>query len=236
MDDKLLTEMKSSGLPGDLPDTPMQLAKAWFDEALASGTARNPNSMTLVSTAEDMQPSARVVLCKEFVADPGYLVFYTNYRSRKGRELLHNPKTAVLFHWDAFGRQIRLETVAVRSPAAESDAYFASRGWGSQLGAWGSDQSQPISSRDALVRQIQERAKELGLALGDGTETLADGKVPHIPRPPHWGGFRLWATAVELWKEGGDRIHDRARWTRSIAPAEQDQFDVSAWSGTRLQP
>lgn len=214
----------------------MPLAEHWLQDAIERAIAPNPNAMTLVTVADDQQPSARVVLCKQFVADPGYLVFYTNYHSRKGQELAHNPRTAALFHWDSLGRQLRIEAIAVRSPAAESDTYFASRGWGSQLGAWGSDQSRPISSRDALIRQVRERAGELGLSLGEGTETLADGNVPHIPRPPHWGGYRLWATAIELWKEGADRIHDRARWTRDITPVSADEFDVSAWTGTRLQP
>jgi pyridoxamine 5'-phosphate oxidase len=236
MDNNVVIEASTDGLPVELPDEPMLLAQQWFQEAIDSGTQRNPTAMTLVSVGDDNQPSARVVLCKQFVADPGYLVFYTNYESRKGEELDCNPQAAALFHWDAFGRQIRIEALAVRSPADESDDYFASRGWGSQLGAWGSDQSRPVASRQALVEQIRQRAEKLGLSLADGTETLADGKVPNIPRPPHWGGIRLWATAVELWKEGTDRIHDRARWTRLIEATTADQFEVSAWCATRLQP
>ena len=192
--------------------------------------------MTLASVGGDGQPTARVVLCKEFVPDPGYLVFYTNYRSAKATELARNPNAAALFHWDALGRQIRIEGSVVLSPAAESDAYFATRDWGSQLGAWGSDQSEAIESHEALVAQIRERAEELGLKLGATTNELADERIPVIPRPAHWGGLRLWATAVELWIEGKNRIHDRARWTRDIVRSSEHTFSISPWTGTRLQP
>ncbi len=214
----------------------MHWAAAWLDEAARQNVQRNPNSMTLVTVAEDGQPSARVVLCKEFVADPGYLVFYTNYRSRKVRELGTNPRVAVTFHWDALGRQVRIEGTAVLSPEAESDAYFASRDWGSQLGAWGSDQSDPIESHDALVAQVRQRALDLGLDLDPDTHELGESDVPDIPRPSHWGGFRLWATTIELWIEGKDRIHDRACWHRDIVRASEHTFTTTPWTGTRLQP
>jgi pyridoxamine 5'-phosphate oxidase len=235
-DPELTDDDTLSRLPESLPDDPMHWADAWLKEATATNVRRNPNSMTIVSVGADDQPSARVVLCKAFVPDPGYLVFYTNYRSRKVLELERNPKAAALFHWDALGRQIRIEGQVVQSPGAESDAYFASRDWGSRLGAWGSDQSDPIESKAALVAQIRERGAELGLALEEGTTTLADDKVPQIPRPPHWGGLRLWASSVELWIEGPDRIHDRGRWSRDIVRASEHDFTVTPWSGTRLQP
>jgi pyridoxamine 5'-phosphate oxidase len=214
----------------------MHWADAWLKEAEAADIQRNPNSMTIVTVGAEHQPSARVVLCKRFVPDPGYLVFFTNYHSRKGIELGVNPKAAALFHWDALGRQIRIEGIAVRSPAEESDAYFASRDWGSQLGAWGSDQSAPIDSKEALVSQIRQRGSELGLSLESGTQELANEHIPDIRRPPHWGGFRLWATEVELWIEGADRIHDRAKWSREIIRASEDNFTTSRWTSTRLQP
>jgi pyridoxamine 5'-phosphate oxidase len=176
------------------------------------------------------------VLCKDFVPDPGYLVFYTNYNSEKALQIAENPQTAALFHWDALGRQIRIEGISIRSPDAESDAYFASRDWGSQLGAWGSDQSATIPSKQALVAQIKERAAALGISLDGDTQTLADGPVPHIDRPPHWGGFRLWATSVELWVEGKDRIHDRANWTRELVRTSEHLFSTTPWVGSRLQP
>ena len=226
----------TTGLPANLPGDPMHWVDAWLKEAEAAAVQRNPNSMTIVSVGIDGQPAARVVLCKQLVPDPGYLVFYTNYNSRKGRELSDNPKSAALFHWDALGRQIRIEGVAVRSPASESDEYFASRDWGSQLGAWGSDQSESIDSKAALVAQIQERGSALGLSLSAGTLERVDDSAAHIDRPPHWGGFRLWATAVELWLEGADRIHDRARWSREIIRSSDDHFTTTRWTSTRLQP
>ena len=214
----------------------MHWVDAWLKEAEAAAIQRNPNAMTIVSVGDAGQPSARVVLCKQLVPDPGYLVFYTNYHSRKGRELSANPKAAALFHWDVLGRQIRIEGVAVRSPAAESDEYFSSRGWGSQLGAWGSDQSESIESKDALIAQIQARGSDLGLSFKSGTQELAERNPPHIDRPPHWGGFRLWATDVELWLEGADRIHDRGKWSREIIRTSDDRFTTTRWTSSRLQP
>jgi pyridoxamine 5'-phosphate oxidase len=192
--------------------------------------------MTLATVAAGGQASARVVLCKSFVPDPGYLVFYTNYRSRKALEIEHDNRVAALFHWDSVGRQIRIEGLAVRSPEKESDAYFEKRDWGSKLGAWGSDQSAAIESRDALVRQIRSRAGDIGIALGESTTTLRHDNRVRIERPPHWGGYRLWVTALELWMEGTDRIHDRALWTRDIVRRSEESFSVTPWIGTRLQP
>lgn len=222
-------------LPETLPTDPMHLAEAWLREAVDRAWQRNPNSITLATVGDDGQPSARVVLCKDFVADPGYLVIYTNYRSRKARELSRHPQVAATFHWDDLGRQVRIEGIAVRSPEAESDAYFATRAWGSRLGAWGSDQSAPIASREALVAQVKARAAELGLELDGDTQTLA-AEPPPIPRPPHWGGIRIWASAIELWVEGLDRIHDRAYWRRKLSRKDEHSFAVTPWTGTRLQP
>lgn len=223
-------------LPDVLPGDPMRWAKAWLDEATRQGVQRNPNSMTLVTVDDNGQPSARVVLCKDFVADPGYLVFYTNYESRKVRELGNNPRVGVTFHWDALGRQVRIEGMAVFSPAEESDAYFASRNWGSQLGAWGSDQSAPIASRAALRRQLRERANDLGLNVSEDMQSIENIERPVIPRPGHWGGVRVWASAVELWIEGGDRIHERGRWQRTLQRHNEHDIVADEWHGTRLQP
>ena len=214
----------------------MDWAAAWLDEAARQNVQRNPNSMALATVGSDRKPAARVVLCKDFVPDPGYLVFYTNYNSRKVAELRANPQVAATFHWDALGRQVRIEGTAVLSPAPESDAYFASRDRGSQLGAWGSDQSAPLVSRDALLRQLQERARDLGLNLSDELQITETVGCAAIPRPDHWGGVRVWASAVELWIEGPDRIHDRARWLRTINQNSAHEFAAGAWEGTRLQP
>ncbi len=138
----------------------MPLAESWIADASAQAVQRNPNAMTIVSVAENGKPSARIVLCKSFVADPGYLVFYTNYLSRKAAEFSANKYAAALFHWDALGRQIRIEGIISRSPEDESNVYFETRDWGSQLGAWGSDQSSSLESREALIKQIRNRGIE----------------------------------------------------------------------------
>jgi len=223
-------------MPTVLPSDPMDWAKAWLDKAVQKKVQRNPNSMTVVTVSEDGQPSARVVLCKEFIANPGYVVFYTNYKSDKARQIARNDKVALLFHWDSFGRQVRIEGQAVLSPVEESDTYFASRDWGSQLGAWGSDQSAPLESRAALIAQVGRRAVRLGVDAAKNLKSIAIADQPVIQRPPHWGGIRVWANRIELWIEGSDRIHDRARWDRSLVANEDDTFMVGEWTGTRLQP
>jgi len=223
-------------LPDNLPGDPMHWADAWIKEAVAAADRPNPNSMTFVTVSSDGSPSARVVLCKRFVPDPGYLVFHTNYRSQKATEIATQSKVAVVFHWDNTGRQIRIEGIAVQSPAEESDAYFETRGWGARIGAWGSDQSQSVVSRDVLKQQIRDRATELGVMLGDDLQSLASDDVPDISRPPYWGGIRVWANAIELWKSGADRIHDRARWQRELVRSSEHEFSVSPWVGRRLQP
>ena len=223
-------------LPAELPSDPMRWAKAWLDEAVEKAVQRNPNSMTAITVNEKGQPSGRVVLCKDFVTDPGFVVFYTNYESDKARHLKTNNQIALVFHWDGFGRQVRLEGEAVRSPAKESDAYFRSRDWGSQLGAWGSDQSSPLESRAALIAQVAKRAVQLGVGAAKNLKSIANSDRPVIQRPPHWGGFRVWPRRMELWIEGTDRIHDRARWERSLVRNDDDSFTVGEWTGARLQP
>jgi pyridoxamine 5'-phosphate oxidase len=232
----LSTTKFADRLPEELPNDPMHWADAWIKEATAARIQRNPNSMTVATLDADAMPSARVVLCKKFVPDPGYLVFYTNYNSRKVRELEYRPNVAVVFHWDALGRQIRIEGFAVRSPTAESDAYFRTRDLGSQLGAWGSDQSEPLQSRQALIAQVRKRATQLGLLLSNELQPLPGKEPPSIARPPHWGGIRIWASAIELWIEGRDRIHDRGAWKRDLVRTSTDEFSTSPWTGVRLQP
>lgn len=223
-------------LPAELPTDPMHWLEAWLQDAVEKNVQRNPNAMTAVTVSEEGQPTGRQVLCKEFVADPGYVVFYTNYKSDKARHLEHNSNIGLVFHWDALGRQARLEGIAVRSPAEESDAYFASRDWGSQIGAWGSDQSSPLESRAALIAQVSRRAARLGIDAAGSIKSIASRERPVIPRPPHWGGFRVWPRRIELWMEGTDRIHDRARWERSLEKSDDAAIVVGEWQGTRLQP
>ncbi len=220
-------------LPRSLPANPMHWAKAWFDAASDKQVQRNPNAMTLATVGEDGAPTARVVLCKSFVADPGYLVFFTNYESLKSAQILANPEVCAVFHWDSIGRQIRVEGLAARSPAEESDKYFATRDAGSRLAAWGSDQSKPLESRQHLIEQIQARAAELGVDLDESGKPADDAE---IQRPPHWGGTRIWARRVELWIDGEDRIHDRASWSRQLTARGDGTFTTGEWSGTRLQP
>jgi pyridoxamine 5'-phosphate oxidase len=179
-------------------------------------------------------PSARVVLCKDIDTQRGGILFYTNYRSRKGRELEANRRAAIVFHWDHRHRQVRVEGVVERLSDAENDAYFDSRAWQSRLGAWASEQSQPVESREALEHSVTAAARRLGIPYGGPGTAEPEEIAVDVPRPPHWGGYRLHADAVELWVEGDFRIHDRARWTRSL-PDRGGDADPP-WSVTRLQP
>lgn len=225
-------------LPEPLPDSPLALFRTWFEEAHEANVTDNPNAMVLatVDTATDPpQPDARVVLCKALDDRLGVLTFYTNFDSRKGRELARTPRACAVFHWDAMERQVRIEGPALRAPDADSDAYFASRHAGSRVGAWASDQSRPLASRQALLARVAEQAARFGVPLRDGLE--AESVDVDIPRPPHWGGYRLWIAALELWSGGAHRVHDRARWTRTVtAPADGGDVTLGPWQCTRLQP
>jgi pyridoxamine 5'-phosphate oxidase len=249
-------------LPDPLPAEPLVVVDGWLAESWKLRQQPNPNAMVVATVDPDGQPSARVVLCKDIVPQPGYLVFYTNYLSRKGRELTQNPRAAAVMHWDVLHRQVRVEGPVVKTPEADSDAYFASRAWQSRLGAWASQQSEPIGSRKELQAAVAEAAKRFGTpppddATAEGgnaeattedgsTEEAVTGKAATgegkkertivIPRPPNWGGFRLWAESVELWVEGDARIHDRARWTRSLTMRSDGSVGAGPWTATRLQP
>ena len=215
-------------LPEILPDDPMHQAKRWFDRTNSEKWQPNPNAMTLSTVDKNNAPSSRIVLCKYFVADPGYIVFFTNYNSRKGEEIKDNSEVSLVFHWDNIGRQLRIKGIAVYSPSSESDEYFASRNRGSQISAWGSNQSQPVESRSELIKQMNDKLDEFD---SSGTRNEKE-----IPRPPHWGGIRVWAHEIELWMDGEDRVHDRARWTRKLKINQDNSFSTSKWIGTRLQP
>lgn len=221
-------------LPDPLPAEPLQVVNQWLAQSWRSRQQPNPNSMVVATAGPDGRPSARVVLCKEIVPQPGYLVFYTNYLSRKGHELAQNPRAAAVMHWDAVHRQVRVEGPVVRAPEADSDAYFASRPWQSRIGAWASAQSEPIGGREDLEAAVARAAQKFGTPLPGAEVDSATDIV--VPRPPHWGGFHLWAESVELWVEGDARIHDRARWTRSLTERAEGFFDAGPWSSTRLQP
>ena len=144
-------------------------------------------------------------------------------------------------HWDHLHRQVRVEGVVESAPEAESDAYFASRALQSRIGAWASAQSEPIGTRAALLEAVAASARRFGIApqrlAEEPAAPLAQASAdPAVPRPPHWGGYRLWAQSVELWVEGAARIHDRARWSRDLARRPEGGFEAGAWSVMRLQP
>jgi pyridoxamine 5'-phosphate oxidase len=227
-------ELFNDLLPDPLPAEPMALASAWLATARAARQQPNPDAMILATTSAGGQPSARVVLCKEFDIEQGRVSFVTNYDSRKGRELAENPRAALVFHWDHSHRQIRMEGVVVKAAAAESDDYFASRNWQRRIGAWASAQSQPLRSREQLNQAVRAAAERFG-APEPTLDNINDTPAANIPRPPFWGGYYLWADAVELWIEGASRIHERARWTRSLTTAGAG-FRAGPWSATRLQP
>jgi pyridoxamine 5'-phosphate oxidase len=166
--------------------------------------------MTLATATPDGRPSARVVLLKGF--DERGFVFYTNYEGRKSRELEANPRAALLFYWGELERQVRVEGRVSRVPDRESDAYFAGRPRGSQLGAWASEQSRPVRDRGALERRLRELEGEY-----EGRE---------VPRPAFWGGYRVVPETMEFWQGRENRLHDRLRYRRA----------EGGWKIERLQP
>ena len=227
-------ELYNDLLPDPLPTEPMALASAWLATALAARQQPNPDAMVLATASASGQPSARVVLCKDFDIEQGRVSFVTNYDSRKGRELEENARAALVFHWDHSHRQIRVEGVVVKAPAAESDAYFESRNWQRRIGAWASAQSQPLKSREQLNAAVRAAAQRFGTPEPT-LDNINQPPAVAIPRPSFWGGFYVWADSVELWIEGASRIHERARWTRSLTTSGAG-FEAGPWSATRLQP
>ena len=177
---------------------PMDLFAEWFREAENAGVDV-PETMTLATADGDGAPSARMVLLKG--ADEEGFVFYSGYVSRKAGELEANPRAALVFYWRPLGKQIRVEGRVERVSAAESEAYFATRPRGSQLAAWASQQSRSLPNREELERRYAELEREY-----EGRE---------VPRPPHWGGFRLRPEAIEFWEHRENRLHDRIRYTRA---------------------
>ncbi len=203
--------MNVSLLETDLLPDPFAQFGRWFDDASAAPTTL-PEAMTLATAGEDGRVSARVVLMKGF--DSRGFVFYTNYNSVKGAQLHEYPRAALVFWWPPLERQVRIEGAVVRVTEEESDEYFATRPRGSQLGAWASDQSRVIAGRGAL----DERFREMEATYRD---------VP-IPRPPHWGGYRVIPVLIEFWQGRGDRLHDRFVYRL--------RADATDWIIERLSP
>jgi len=175
--------------------------------------------MTLATVDPDGRPSARMVLCRGFDARAGWVVFYTDRESLKGQALDLNPRAALVFHWDAHERQVRVDGPVTLAPDSDSDAYWKSRPPDARVAASASNQSRPIESRAAFLAKIEEEKR----AAGD------------LPRPKRWGGYRVWAERVELWVGQPARAHDRALWTRSLTPNDAG-FSGGPWRSTRLQP
>lgn len=184
----------------DLRADPFEQFELWMSEAIEAGLP-TPNAMTLATVGADGRPSARITLLKG--VDKRGFTFFSNYESRKGRELRSNPQAALVFHWNELGRQVRVEGPVEQLSEVESDAYFQTRSLGSRVGAWASPQSSVIADRaelNELVAEVEER-------FGDG----------EIPLPPHWGGFRLLPERIEFWKGRRSRLHDRFRFTSTQA-------------------
>ena len=208
---RLRKEYTRAGLDeSDAAPDPIEQFRGWFGDALAA-ELHEPNAMTLATATPEGRPSARVILIKGF--DERGFIFYTNYEGRKAGELEANPHCALVFYWAELERQVRIEGRARRISDEESDAYFASRPRGSQLGAWVSEQSRSVENRGALEQRLRELEREY-----EGRE---------IPRPPFWGGYRVEPEVIEFWQGRENRLHDRLQYRRS---------EDGGWERERLQP
>lgn len=208
-----LADLRKSYERAELNETasnadPLKQFEHWLQEAI-SAQVPEPNAMTVATVGSDLRPSTRVVLIKGY--DERGIVWYTNYESRKGRELAGNPYAALQFHWVELERVVRIEGVVEKVSAEESDAYFQSRPLDSRIGAWASPQSQPISGRGVLVANAAKYGAQFLLSP---------------PRPPHWGGYRLRPEAWEFWQGRPSRLHDRLSY----------RLQAGQWQLARLAP
>lgn len=196
-------------------ENPFAIARTWLTEAEAT-EPNDPNAIALASVDPDGLPNVRMVLLKDIETEGeggGAFVFYTNYGSAKGQELAASGKAAFVMHWKSLRRQVRVRGLVTREEGPPADAYYDSRSLQSRLGAWASRQSEPLSSRGALMAEV---AKVTAL------------KGPNPPRPPFWGGFRIRPVEIEFWADGAFRLHDRFRWTRETM--------ADPWKIARLNP
>lgn len=191
-------------------DEPISLFETWLAKA-GETEPSDPNAMSLATVDADGQPDVRIVLLKGLSQD-GF-VFYSNANSAKGQQLASCPKAALCFHWKSWKRQVRIRGRIEAVSTAESDAYFAGRARGSRIGAWASDQSRPVASREALVDVVQA--------------VEAEYEAQDVPRPPHWFGWRVVPEAIEFWQDGAFRLHDRIVFTKA---------DEGDWTRRRLFP
>jgi len=191
-------------------DDPFALTRSWLAEAEVT-EPNDPNAIALATVDADGLPNARMVLLKDI--EPDAFVFYTNYGSAKGAELEQNAKAAFVMHWKSLRRQVRVRGIVEREEGEQADAYYRSRSLKSRLGAWASDQSQPLSGRAALVARVAKM-------------TARHGPAP--ARPPFWGGFRIRPVEIEFWADGEFRLHNRFRW-KTDAPGGE-------WDVARLYP
>jgi pyridoxamine 5'-phosphate oxidase len=209
-EDDYVTQVTSAEPLPLLPEAdPIALFETWLKAAVESEPS-DGNAMTLATVDETGLPDARMVLLKG--VDAAGFTFFTNFESAKGRELLANPKAALLFHWKSLRRQVRIRGTVAPVSEAEADAYHATRARHSQLGAWASEQSRPLPDRFAL----EKRVAEMGLRFGLGK----------VPRPPHWSGFRLSPVSIEFWRDRPFRLHERLVFTRV----------GEGWATSRLYP
>ena len=191
-------------------DDPFVIAQTWLTEAEGQ-EPNDPNAIALATVDPDGLPNVRMVLLKEI--EPAAFVFYTNYDSAKGQEILASGKAAFVMHWKSLRRQIRVRGAVSREDGPQADAYYASRSLSSRLGAWASRQSQPLTSRTALMAEVAK-------------VTARHGPIPS--RPPFWGGLRIQPSEIEFWADGAFRLHDRFRWTRETVD--------TVWKVDRLNP
>ena len=213
--DKAIADLRQDYTLQDLSETevssnPFVQFKKWFDQAL-NADIPEPNAMTLATTNTDSKPSARMVLLKDF--DERGFVFFTNYNSQKGQELAENPQAALVFWWAELERQVRICGRVETISETESDKYFYSRPPKSRLGAWASNQSEVIESREVLEKELEQLKQ----------------KYPNqdLPRPPHWGGIRVIPSEIEFWQGRSSRLHDRLLYRR---------IEDDSWKIERLSP